>query len=466
MLERFGYLPAFLIVFAGTLGACAESSEGSGSSGDGGTVSDAGSRTTDAGTTMSDGGPETDGGVVLPPPTCAMGAPVPEIIGTSVDEDCAGRLAERTFRYAVCSCGDIGGTSGLYFDAYDSRVAPYAGPDGEGAAVGANGEVTITSGEFSAAGTLRAAGGFRTTSGTVTIEGDLFLGSELRSTAGTFAVRRDAWINGDIASEVSVDRDLTYSGMIRSPMEVTVTGTTAQASFTVPPPCPCETQDLIDVAGLVGEASTTNDNTTVAFDAASIEGGRDDVELPCGRLFVDSVSFSSRRIFTRGRTMLFVNGSVRSNSGGFLGAVEGGELDIFINGDLTMTTENTVGHLERPANVRVYVSGRVGVTSDNTIAANIYAPRAELSLTSGNEVFGSVFVADLNSTSETRFHYDRAITDAGDICEPPTGQCNGCEDCSGGQTCLDSVCRTCMNDSDCCAPLVCNPDGSCGILLF
>ena len=463
--RAFGFLGLFVFSM---LAACSEDPENPGGNAvDGSVANRDGGVAGDATGPATDAAARVDAGVVLPPPTCASGAPVPEIIGTASPENCAGRLAERTFRYAVCSCSDISGNSDLFFDAFDSRSAPYSGAMGEGAAVGANGEVSLNAGDLTVGGTLRAGGLVRTNGGDVTVAGDLFVGGDLRTNAGTYRVRRDAWVTGDIDTDLVVDRNLTHGGDLdTASRSVMVQGTTAMAGVTVDPPCPCGASDLIDVSALVAEAETNNDNDALGIAQDDLRTSRDDVELPCGRIFLTSIGFSSRRIVTRGRTMVFVRGNVSANSMGFFGAEDGGELDVFIDGDLTMNGRNVVGHELRPANVRIYVSGRVILNGSNTIAANLYAPNSLLNLNSGNEVFGSVFVGELSSNSESRFHYDRAVIDAGDACTTPPGQCNGCEDCSGGQTCLNAMCQACGSDADCCAPLVCNPDGSCGVLLF
>ena len=63
-------------------------------------------------------------------------------------------------------------------------------------------------------------------------------------------------------------------------------------------------------------------------------------------------------------------------------------------------------------------------------------------------------------------HYDRAILDV-DVDCPPDGcaMCGG-DGCSDHTACVGGACVSCTADADCCAPLVCYPDGTCGSLLI
>jgi len=169
---------------------------------------------------------------------CADGGPPIDLGDTvTVERQCSGNLAERTFRWAVCSCEDIDSTGrgdGMFADAYDSSIGPYV-PGGEGGGVATNGSLKANSG-FYTTGTLWAADQFNSgiavsTNSAATIGQRLHAGSSVNLGSGT-TVGGDAYINGDVAdaltiggtlyapNSVSVDGGVTYADLQHGPVDV------------------------------------------------------------------------------------------------------------------------------------------------------------------------------------------------------------------------------------------------------
>ncbi|MFW5966605.1 MAG: hypothetical protein ACOCV2_03755, partial [Persicimonas sp.] len=73
-----------------------------------------------------------------PPSECEDGGPQIDFgDATDPEESCSGDLAEKTFRWGLCSCSSVDTNNPLRVDAYDSSQGPYQ-EGGEGGSVGAN----------------------------------------------------------------------------------------------------------------------------------------------------------------------------------------------------------------------------------------------------------------------------------------------------------------------------------------
>jgi hypothetical protein len=240
-----------------------------------------------------------------------------------------------------------------------------------------------------------------------------------------------------------------------------------------------------------GKLKNDNQNPQVKLDPAALT--RLDfarrVELPCGRYYLDEISgIGDVHLVITGRTALFVGGDVSTI--GHLDIELGlkGELDLFIAGDLTQVGYGQFGDVDRPSGVRVYVGGDGDLffRGYQPVGANIYAPRSHLHSDGFIDTKGSLFVRSLYDNGYLKVNYDRDILDQGndDACQPPTPppppvvppvepppppppECqSACSEQCGQRTCSQGMCRGCAVDADCCAPLVCYPDGRCGPLLF
>ncbi len=382
---------------------------------------------------------------------------------SSTETDCAGRIAERSFRYALCTCEGLVTSHELRTDSFDSDMGPYMPPGGDGGSVGTNGGGNATA-PWDIGGSLWSAG--RTG---WTVSDELRIGSELhlagRLAGNDVAVDADAWVGG------GVDLDsLTVGGVLTVPdgdavvVDSLTTGGEATGPVTVAEPCACGEDAIVDVASFVAGYATTNDNDAIALapDALANVSTETTLELPCGRFYLDSVAATAPlTIRVSGRVALFIGGTVTANDT-FEVIPEGdAEVDVFVAGDVTGAGEFSVGTADAPARARLYVGGNgtVNLSASTTFAGNLYAPRAELVTAGDVEIFGAAFVRRLSAAGSIDIHYDTAILEAGDDCDIPT-TCSMCGDCPSVQACVDGVCADCRTSADCCSPLICR-EGRC-----
>src|SRR5262249_12231364 len=144
--------------------------------------------------------------VLLPPPAaCKNGGP-PIDVPVPGQPVCAGNLAQRTFRWALCSCRNVVASSLLTTDAFNSATGPYM-PGGKGGAVGLNGSLTGSSG-FNIGGTVwaSAAAGVILSSD-ATIRQELHVGGQL--TTARVMVGEDGFVVGNINGDA-----LTFDGVL------------------------------------------------------------------------------------------------------------------------------------------------------------------------------------------------------------------------------------------------------------
>jgi hypothetical protein len=278
-----------------------------------------------------DGGANAgDGGVPLPydggtrAEYCAgMGPPVVVVPGDGgAVAECAGRIAETHFRYALCTCEGYVSSHALTTDAFDSSKGVYdAGPLHIGASVGTNGNFNAT-GAVSVGGSLWGSDPSGITlSGRTDAQGELHCEGRL-SSGQPLRVGVDAFLGGDLVTQ----SDVTIVGTLhQSPGKASSVGgaksigaTDTSANVTVPPPCDCAPQDLVDIAGIVEQYRATNDDAAIPLDPRLFENVTAplDLTIPCGRFFFTRVSANAKVHLTiQGRTAIFIAGDVAVNAG-------------------------------------------------------------------------------------------------------------------------------------------------------
>jgi len=207
----------------------------------------------------------------------------------------------------------------------------------------------------------------------------------------------------------------------------------------------------------VADAQTHNHNADVGLNKNKLKAMIGDVtlELPCGRFYLAGVGGVGKlTIKVDGRTALFVDGDFILTGDMELDIGDKGELDVFVAGNLALTGANDFGDQIRPAKIRFYVAGLqdVTITGSSGFVGNLYAPHATVVLTGASYVYGAVFAGNFLAMGDTGIHYDREILNVG-------------EDCDGGPAdeCL-SAGDNCLQDSDCCEPLICT-SGKCDSLI-
>lgn len=431
------------------------------------------------------------------PAKCAGGGPPIYVTDAGSPLDCAGALAQVTFRWALCSCGDIGTLGGpLFTDGYDSSKGPYI-PGGTGAGVGLNG--AYSSGEPTEVwGTLwsSAAGGL-TTSASFVVKQGVHVGGPWTMSGAT--VDLQARVVGDISTSgpAVVNGPLYHSpgATISGPFSAT---SIVQQAITVPPPCDCAAQDLIPVNAIIAAHSTNNDNAAIGLNPAAFDaplGADTRLDLPCGHYYLNQIKGGGAiTIAAKGNTALYIGGDVDVGSDLTFILDPTSEFDVFIGGGLCNSATLNFGSANYPAQMRVYVGGTSGCGQptgayslflDNpvNIAANVYAPYGQVFSGANILHYGGIFAGSFENSASTTIHYDRAVLSAGKTCEAPppdtsdagsdggtitdggsgTGgdggtdagtPCTSCKDC-GNQACVNGACGSCITDSDCCAPLLC-----------
>ena len=181
--------------------------------------------------------------------------------------------------------------------------------------------------------------------------------------------------------------------------------------------------------------------------------------MGCGRIYFSRILGSGPlHINVLGRTAIFV--SVEMNlPDGFSVTVElGAELDLFIEGHLVSSKRVIIGNPADPSSTRIYLGGQGSfqLSSNSVISANVYAPEAELVTSGVLEVFGTLFLRRLNTSSPVRIHYDKGVLKSAESCpgEVTSNECETCRDCLN-QACIAGECGECRSNDDCYSPLFC-----------
>ncbi len=337
-----------------------------------------------------------------------------------VDDTCTGDIAEAVFRAAVCACGDLGLAAAVTLDGFDSRTGPWA-PGGAGGDLASNRGID-TNAALTVGGSVTAtslAAGPR-----ADVAGDLALAGALGRGSSTITVGGSARVGGDVAvAALDVRGTLTTSAASTVTGAITA-GTRATGPVAVPPPCPCDPASALDVAAVIALHATANHDAAIGLapDDLAAASGDQALTLPCGRYYLGDVQIvgGGLRIRAEGRVALFIAGNVTIDGDLTVEVAAGAELDLFVGGALNLPGLVTLGDPTRPRALRVYVAsaGTLALSGGSTIAGNLYAPAADLASSAAVEIFGAVLVNHWNLSALAAVHYDRAITTAGDACEP------------------------------------------------
>lgn len=425
--------------------------------------------TDDAGT----GGGTDDGGQSG---YCAGSGP-PIVVGdtgTSSSARCSGQVAAAAFRYGLCVCKDLSPANSIAVDAFDS-TAPGATTFGSGGSVGSNGNINPSSG-ISVGGNLQVAG---SSSGqNITVGQDLLLNSSLNQSQVT--VGRNAQVGGDI----NISGLLKVTGTLTVPAGKVVNaspkmiGSTVNAAVSVPAPCDCSPAQIFPIASYVEARRNSNDNASIQLDPDRFNNFRGDqtLNLPCGRFFLNRITGAGKlTLGISGRTALFIGSDVNIESDLRVQITGSGELDLFLNGNLTSSAPLNFGDRSAPARVRLYMAGsrNINLSANSVINGNIYAPEGALVTSGSLTVYGAIFVSSFNNSGAVNIHHDIAVLKAADSCTPTSGGggggtntnvCSSCQDC-GGQACKNNSCTaSCTSDNDCCRPLSCDR-GKCAYVI-
>lgn len=412
------------------------------------------------------------------------GPPINVDVGSDAVDTCTGRMAERTFRWALCSCEDITINTSFLADAYDSRLGPYM-PGGLGGSVGANG-VFSGNNDMQISGTLWVAG-----DGGLSLINDNTVGQRLHVGGAVdlnrMSVADDAYVEGPFNVRGGIDiggtlyyppgpdpgRGVNYADIQRQPVDV------------LPPCTECEPDDRIPVGDIVDSHVSNNDNGLIGLDADVLNnpatGDSLRLDLPCGHYYLSAIEGGgSTTVVAHGNTALYIGGDV--NPGGTLTITltPDAELDVFVAGDVLANTEIYLGSANYPALMRMYIGGDNGLVVNNRLraAANVYAVPGGVTNENRTEIFGALYTQQFSSQTEAQFHYDRRVATVGEDCrDEPDPDPDPDPDADAGYPDADDEpdagddppdeCSTqdqgCSADGDCCSPLTCE-DGVCSLL--
>jgi hypothetical protein len=350
--------------------------------------------------------------------------------------ECTGDVAQKLFRFAVCTCDPLAVNGQVHTESFDSSTKQSGGT---GASIGTNGTFSAN-GALTIGGSLWAAGRIGVTA-SGTIEQDLHAGNGVGST-GLLRVMHDLYAP--------------------APAPTVQVGGVSHVPATVAPPCGC--QEQVPIASYVKAFATNNDDAASGLTPASLSNvdAAVDVTLPCGKYYFDDISGNAGvHITLQGRTAIFIAGDIAPNGALSFSFAPGAELDLFVAGDIRLNGAAALGNTEEPARARFYVAGtEVGVNGTMRLAGNLYAPNAIVRLNGTQATRGSVIAKGLAQNGSLSIAYDEAILQV-QGCEAPGGGCASCRDCAGATpACKGGKCGACETNGDCCAPLLCQ-GGTC-----
>jgi hypothetical protein len=391
------------------------------------------------------------------------------------ESTCPSLLAQRAFRYALCTCSGYVSTHGLFTDAFDSTQGTYdASAARVGGSVGDNGG--LSPGVLQIGGSLWASNSMigLTTSSPVEVKGELHAQAEVHA-GPSLDVQASAWM----ASGIQTTGEVTVGGTLYVPMGAPieipqgmehVAGPVDTTPFPVLPACDCALSHQVDVAGVVETYRAHNDDEALHIDPSMFDNVQSPLTtaqstLPCGRIFLTQIGPSTVPIHltAQGRVAVFVSGDLSTESDFIIDASPGNEVDLFVEKSVNVGGTFRVGDPSNPAGGRTYVGGtKVNLQGASEFAGNLYAPMADLLLggSAPTTLFGSVFVGSFSATSDLTIHYDESILSLTPTC-PGSTVCTTCNDC-GGQPCNSGTCGMCTSSDQCCPPLVCGAGGVCG----
>jgi hypothetical protein len=342
-----------------------------------------------------------------------------EVAGT-----CASSVASETFTSSLCSCADTNVAGYLRTRSFRSSEGPNA-PEVLGGSVGVNGSY-ITGGFADVGGSFTVAG-----PRDVVFAGFLQAGEDLRlrpsfSVAGFVDVTRDAWLGGSLraVARVAVGRDL-YRAPGTGVLGLTlldVGGVERIEDVRVAPPCDCE--QLLDVAALVAEARTLNDNTSIGLDPealARVAGVGTALALPTGRFYLRELGgLGALRLRISGKAALFVEDDFVAGGLFSVALDPGAEIDIFVQGNFVLAGAAILGDPARPRATRIYVggSGDIAVAGLNAFVGNLYAPTANVLVGGVGRVYGSLFGKNVVAAGFLDVGYDESIREGSPGCPP------------------------------------------------
>jgi hypothetical protein len=324
---------------------------------------------------------------------------------------CSGRVADRAFRFGLCTCTELAWVGTLTTDSFSSTT----GQPGMRGSVGVDGYVVAAQGyriggNFWIAGQPAAGPGLNVvTPAPSEVAGELRAGGGIAG-MGSQRVHGDAFSDGNVTCP-----GMIVDGALHVPAGNLVTGVTAAKGVVnepvaVPKPCNCQAP-AIDVAQVVDAFAADNDDAASGVSPTELAHltGPKTLELPCGRYHFDQIDGQDLTLRLRGATAVSVSADVVLTGRLDVLLAPGAELDLFVRGNLRMGDLGSLPNGVEPAKIRVYVAGPSVFMRGTIVGANLYAPNALVSSAGNLEMSGALHGERFSFGGSVTIHYDEAI---------------------------------------------------------
>jgi hypothetical protein len=363
---------------------------------------------------------------LFPELTAACTAPGPVVhLGGTDDASCAGAIAARLGRYALCTCKDLIVTGNLNVGVQGMGPAPP--PPGVPpspvflAPVGTDGNVQV-SGMTRIKGSLVSSG----TEGAFFMRGGSIDGNVHVGGALTTASMMDLFIAGDAYANGDVSGRFLVNGALHVPDVAAIAPATrareiVREQVAVDDPCPCSAGPAFDVGAAVAARKARNANDALAFPVSLLAGASSNLTLEwgCGEYYVPEISSGDSAALTfrvHGHVAIFVEGDVQLGNNLLVDLDAGAELDLVVTKSFDMTGR-VFGSPSSAARTRLWVGGpTVSLPDQVQFGAAVYAPAAVVTAGAGLTFTGTLFAATLAVGGDVRITYDQAATAAGESC--------------------------------------------------
>jgi hypothetical protein len=370
-------------------------------------------------TLIADDGGAADGGDAAAPDLAnnaiACTNPGPPIRFAAGDDMCAGAVAARQSRYALCTCLPLVLGGNLSSDSGTMMMQVHS------AAIGSDGEVQV-GGSANVGGALTAAGAKG-----INIFRNSTTGRAVRS-GGPVSAPSSLFVSGDLYTAGDALGRINVGGTLHLPESANIGASVTAARVmrepvTVDPPCNCTAGPVIDITALIAAHAMRNDNAHFGADPASLAklGGPTTLDISCGEYYIPSISTPAGADLTlrvHGQAAIYVAGSVALGRGLSVQIDPQAQLDLLVAGDFK-AQDGSVGSLFNPSRVRIWVAGSsVQLQGFSSLYGFLYAPSAVLSAGFSLSMTGAAVVQGV-SAQDVHAHHDRGLLAGGTACGQP-----------------------------------------------